>query len=86
MSFKFNNGEEVKDLISGFKGIIIGRCDYLTGCRQYLLKPKKLDKATGKPIDGYWFDEDRLNLVSKGVSIKEQNKGGRSLEILPNKN
>lgn len=40
-AFKFNNGESVKDIVhTGYEGVIIGRCDHLTGCNTYLIQPK----------------------------------------------
>lgn len=54
-------GEIVKDRITGFSGTITGKCEYLTGCTQYLLQPN-IDKD-GKYVDGHWMDEDRLEAV-----------------------
>ena len=59
-------GTEVKDKITGFKGIATGRCEYLTGCTQWLIIPTKLTKE-GKRPEGEWFDEQRLIIVSKKV-------------------
>lgn len=71
--FKFENGVEVKDKITGFKGVIVGRSDYISGCIQYVVKPKKLAKD-GKMQDGVWFDEDRLIVTGTKVSLKEKPK------------
>lgn len=30
--FRLELGLEVKDIVTGFRGIITGRCEYLTGC------------------------------------------------------
>lgn len=72
-------GKEAKDKITGFKGIITGRCDYLYGCRQYELNPK-LDKD-GKKQSTEWFDEGRIEIIGKGInpeSVKSEEDGCES--------
>ena len=53
-----NLGYTATDLITGFTGVIIGFCGYLTGCNQYLVQPVK--DASGKIDDSRWIDEQRL--------------------------
>jgi hypothetical protein len=59
-------GDRVRDRINGFQGIATGRTEYINGCRQFLVKPDKLDKD-GKPIDGLWIDEQNLELIQSQV-------------------
>lgn len=59
-------GDRVKDKFNGFIGITTGRTEYINGCRQFLVKPEKLDKD-GKPQDALWLDEQNLELVTPGV-------------------
>lgn len=74
--FKF--GQEVKDKITGFKGIVIGHCSYINGCEQYLVQPKSR-KSDSKP-DGHWLDVDRLIIVgNKIIYIKEKKHDGCDL-------
>ena len=61
-----NLGDKAKDRISGFEGIVIGKAEYLYGCRQVLVAPTKLTKD-GKRPDGEWFDEERLEVVKAGA-------------------
>lgn len=56
--WKVDLGVQVEDNITGFKGIVTGRVEYVTGCLQYLLTPKVDDE--GKRQASEWFDEDRL--------------------------
>lgn len=56
-------GDTVRDKITGIEGIVTGRCEYITGCNQYLVQPKAQNKVE-KPKN-YWFDEDRLELKRK---------------------
>ncbi len=52
----------VRDRVTGFEGVVVARCEYLTGCVQ-------LDVAPGVDKDGqmektWWIDEQRLEVVS----------------------
>jgi hypothetical protein len=58
MSFKFHRGDYLSDLITGFKGVVVGRSDYLTSCNTYCLQPP-VDQD-GKHVDAQWFDEHSL--------------------------
>lgn len=71
-------GQEVRDVISGFKGIITGKCDYISGCEQYLVQPK--GKTSDKKPESIWFDVDRLKLVSKKRLILKKETNGFDLE------
>jgi hypothetical protein len=75
MDFKIPNGARVKDSVTGFSGIVTGRADYLTGCRQYCVTPKA---KGGAVADGRWYDEQRLLVLdSKAVQINNETiKGG----------
>lgn len=64
---KYELGQELKDIITGFKGIVMGRTEYLTGCVHYGLSPQKLTE-NGKTPDYEWIDESRL--VATGKKIK----------------
>jgi len=80
--FKIDLGVEVLEAISGLKGIVVGRIDYLTGCKQYNVKPKGLTKD-GQMKEAIWIDEDRLKVISKGINIKVKSPGGVYLEGYP---
>ena len=79
MGFKFNLGSEIKDKITGYKGIIRSRTEYLTGCNVYGCQSIKM--KDNKPDDWVHFDEGSLILVKdKKVSFNEDiipsTKGG----------
>lgn len=63
-NFKFENGDEVEEIVTGFQGVITGTCFYLTGCNNYLVVPKT--RESDKKPDGSWIDEGRLRLTEKG--------------------
>ena len=50
-------GSYARDVVTGFRGVVTGRVEYLTGCHQILLQPRVKD--TGEIVGGQWFDVDR---------------------------
>jgi hypothetical protein len=56
-----NLGDKCRDVVTGFQGIAVGELKWLHGCRRINIEPP-IDKD-GKPIDGHWFDEQRVELV-----------------------
>jgi hypothetical protein len=46
--FKINLGAFVKDKITGFEGIVIGRTQWLYGCVRYTVQQRELD-SNGYP-------------------------------------
>jgi len=65
MDFEFELGQTIKDVITGFEGVVLGRTQYLTQCNCYLLVPQ--GKTKTKRLEGEWFDADRLKMVKKSV-------------------
>jgi hypothetical protein len=71
-------GQKAKDKITGFSGILVGRCQYITGCDQYGIAPPA---KAGKTESTQWFDEGRIEITGKGVKIKDvlvKDNGGPS--------
>lgn len=67
--FNFENGDQVKEKITGYEGIVTGTCFYITGCNQYLVTGKATKDQAEPPA--LWYDEGRLELIaSKVVSIE----------------
>ena len=69
-------GKEAKDKVTGFQGIIIGKCNYLFGCNQYGISPKCKDGKIGETA---WFDEGRIQILGPGISpeeVKVEKNGG----------
>lgn len=61
-----NWGVHVRDTVTGLKGIIDTRAEWLNGCLRYSVQPKmkKADKETPK---SYWVDEAQLEQIGEGV-------------------
>lgn len=70
--FKFENGVEVKDKVTGFTGKITGRVEYLTGCNQYIVQPPI--KNDGEFTSGIWLDEHRLEQIGTAKIVLDEAK------------
>ncbi len=75
--FKIAQGKKVKDSITGFSGIVTGRAEYITGCRQYLVSAKSKD---GKRAECAWYDEDRLTGLDLSRQAPEVDGGPQANE------
>lgn len=63
MNKKLELGQEAKDIITGFQGLLTGKATYITGCDQYLVSPKCEDDKNHAKSDPVWFDDGRLEYV-----------------------
>ena len=55
-------GDKVKDTLSGFTGVVLARCEHITGCNQIFILPKS-DKEN-EIKDGIWFDIERIEKIT----------------------
>ncbi|MFA5766406.1 MAG: hypothetical protein WC919_00595 [Candidatus Paceibacterota bacterium] len=69
MSESVRMGVVVKDRVTGLRGIITGKTEYINGCVQWLVKPP-VDKD-GKLVDGCWIDTIQLEVVGQGIAEPE---------------
>ena len=70
LPFKFENGDEVTDTITGFTGIVMYRVDNLTGCNNYGVQPMmKGVEAKSTMGETKLIDETRLKATGKKVSL-----------------
>jgi len=75
----FELGEEAKDKITDFKGIIVGRAEYMFGCTQYCLAAKASKDGV---CNSLWLDEGRIKITGKGIkpeSVKVDKPGGPNI-------
>lgn len=68
MASKVDIGRTYRAIVTGFEGLCIGKCTYLTGCDRAGIQPRTLDKD-GKPQDSIWFDESELVLVDVPIVV-----------------
>lgn len=59
-------GDLVKDSVTGYRGIVVARTEWLNGCYRLTMQSDTLDKD-GKPQPTETFDEPQLILIEKGV-------------------
>lgn len=72
--FKFDLGDKVRDKITNFEGVLIGRHQWLNNCNTYSVKPTTL--KDGAPQDSCSFDEPQLDLVTAKVAESNRKTGG----------
>lgn len=83
-NFKFELGDTLQDKISKFKGIVVGRTDFITGCNRYLLQPKC--KNSNEYLEAIEIDETTLiKIKTIKQKIKKINNGGRIKIVNRNK-
>ena len=54
-------GDLARDTISGFRGIVVARTEWLNKCVRLTISPQEL--KDGKPIDNCTFDEEQIELI-----------------------
>lgn len=59
-------GDQVKDHITGYEGMVYGITEWLYGCRRIAVQSSNL--KDGKPQEFEWFDEQRLTLTPAATS------------------
>ena len=67
---KFELGEVLKDIVTGFQGVAMGKTTYFTGCDHYGLCSQNLKDSA--PLDWQWFDKTRLVRVEGAEKIMKQ--------------
>lgn len=67
-------GLEVKDVVSGFTGVVVAKHTYINGCERLTVQPK-VDKD-GKLPEEKTFDEPQLEIVSKKKIAGRNDTGG----------
>lgn len=82
MAFKHKMGEIAKCKVTGYEGMIVTRCEWLTGCNTYGLQSKSKDGEA--PPERQYFDEGTLEITGKGLSkkdVKADDDGGPSKPV-----
>lgn len=60
---KIELGRQVKDIVTGYKGIAYGRSEYMNGCAHVGIQPPM--KKDGELPELKWFDEPQIEYVGK---------------------
>lgn len=69
VEFKYQNGIEVKDKVTGFTGIVECSALWLNGCKRYSIQPK-IKTGEIKIPESVWIDEETIEKISDGVIEK----------------
>lgn len=70
----FENGDLVRDNVTGLEGIVMVVAHYSTGCIHCGIQPQKV-KEDGTVPDWSWLDQSRLSLVRiRAISFDVQEK------------
>lgn len=77
--FKFNVGDDVKDTLTGYKGVIEARTEWLNGCIRYQVLSRKL--KDGKVQDAHVFDEQQLAIIKTAKPKEPAFRGGPKNDI-----
>lgn len=56
-------GDEVKERVTGLRGIVVGTTCWLNGCVRHVVQPAEI--KDGKPVEATSFDEGDLEVVQK---------------------
>lgn len=67
MSINITLGKTYTDVITGFRGVATGHCQYISGCNQVLLSPRTTPEGTR--IEPQWFDQQRLKLNEEAAQV-----------------
>lgn len=65
-------GDQVRDTVTGFTGIVIGVTEWLNGCGRVHVKRQEL--VNGKTVDSEVFDIVQLEVVKSGMIKHEKSK------------
>lgn len=77
---KIKLGDKVKDSVTGFKGVAIGRTTWLYGCDRITVQPEGVNKE-GKLYETQSFDEPQLILIGKKVKEGNHSTGGPRMNV-----
>ena len=80
IKFEFKPGDIVRDVISGFVGVVFYRTGWLYNCNTYGLKEK--DPKEKRPGELYQFDEPQLELMDKEIIEEDNGTGGPVNDII----
>ena len=79
VDFKFNLGDEVKERITGYSGIVMARTQWLYNCNVYGIKSREL--KDGKPLELQHFDEPSIELVATSTATPKRDTGGPAMAV-----
>ena len=74
-------GATVRDKISGFVGVVTGRCEYLNGCVQFQVSPTTL--KDGDIQKSHWLDIQQLEVTEAAELLQPAEATGGPQDHAP---
>ena len=62
-------GQEVRDRVTGFQGIVVVIANHLYGCVRIGVQPQGMDKD-GRKFDDAFFDVSALEVIGVGITAQ----------------
>ena len=89
IEFKFSVGELTREKITGFEGVVMSQCHYISGCVQYGILSREL--KGGETEKWTYFDEDRLASSNEIIHLlpderEETPMGGEDVKVSMSRN
>lgn len=76
-------GQKVKDKVTGFIGITTAKIEFLNGCVQFCVVPKRKPKDEKYPESSY-IDVEQLDIVnSKPIKLNERGEPSGGVRVYP---
>lgn len=66
-TWKIGMGDKVEDTITKAIGIVIGRVEYINGCKRMEVQPQKIFKDSGLPVESILIDEQQLVILEPKI-------------------
>ena len=72
--FKHELGNKAESRTTKLRGILTSRSENLYGCNRYYIQPPA--GSDQKVPDGWWVDEDDIEVISPGIKADTKTTGG----------
>jgi hypothetical protein len=79
--YKFELGEVLRDKVTGFEGVCVGRSNHISGCDTFGVQPQTL--KDGAPQDARWFDEPRLESAGRAIPMVDSRADRTGADNVP---
>ncbi len=73
--------DQVEDTITGFRGTVVARAEYLNGCVRFGVQPRVIEE--GKIPEWEWVDEQQLTVIEKSEQPAPSAETGGPAEAPP---
>ena len=77
---KIQLGDKVKDTVTGFTGIAVGRTEWIAGCSRITIQPECKKGKEMDLEDNQTFDEPLLKIIRKKKVEKKSPKTGGPID------